>query len=54
LIRDLLCPTLKDGFLAPTIPQKMKYLNWFHLYAKDSTCLPAHMAVLLDEHKARA
>jgi hypothetical protein len=54
LIRDLLRPALKDEFLVLNILQRMKYLNWFHVYAKDSTRLLACMAVLVDEHKVRA
>jgi hypothetical protein len=25
-----------DGFLAPTVPQRMNYFNWLHVYANDS------------------
>ncbi|KAJ7302580.1 hypothetical protein DFH08DRAFT_826462 [Mycena albidolilacea] len=48
--RDLLRPAMKDGYLAPTVQQRMRYLDWLHVYAKDQTKLPARMAVLVDDY----
>ncbi|KAJ6552966.1 hypothetical protein B0H19DRAFT_995362 [Mycena capillaripes] len=48
---DLLRPAMKDGFLAPTIQQRLGYINWLHVYAKDRTRLPARMAILVDDYK---
>jgi hypothetical protein len=47
---DLLRPAMKDGYLAPTVQQRMRYLDWLNVYAKDQTKLPARMAVLVDDY----
>ncbi|KAJ7892487.1 hypothetical protein B0H14DRAFT_2335320 [Mycena olivaceomarginata] len=49
-LSDLLRPAMKDGYLAPTVQQRMRYLDWLHVYAKDQTKLPARMAVLVDDY----
>ncbi|KAJ7815370.1 hypothetical protein B0H14DRAFT_3476235 [Mycena olivaceomarginata] len=49
-LSDLLRPAMKDGYLAPTVQQRMRYLDWLHVYAKDQTKLPVRMAVLVDDY----
>ncbi|KAJ7872465.1 hypothetical protein B0H14DRAFT_3860345 [Mycena olivaceomarginata] len=49
-LSDLLRPAMKDGYLAPTVQQRMRYLDWLHVYAKDQTKLPTRMAVLVDDY----
>ncbi|KAJ7726738.1 hypothetical protein B0H14DRAFT_3519017 [Mycena olivaceomarginata] len=49
-LSDLLRPAMKDWYLAPTVQQRMRYLDWLHVYAKDQTKLPARMAVLVDDY----
>ncbi|KAJ7183593.1 hypothetical protein C8R46DRAFT_843602, partial [Mycena filopes] len=46
----LLRPALKDGYLAPTIPQRLEYLKWLHVYAKDRCTIPVRMAELVDRY----
>jgi hypothetical protein len=43
-----MCPALKDGQLAPTECQRLGYINWLHVYAKDQTKIPVRMAELVD------
>ncbi|KAK7000898.1 hypothetical protein R3P38DRAFT_3053515 [Favolaschia claudopus] len=52
-LEELLRPALHDGYLAPTKQQRLKYLDWLHVYAKDRTRLPERMASLVDEYKAK-
>ncbi|KAK7016127.1 hypothetical protein R3P38DRAFT_2995242 [Favolaschia claudopus] len=52
-LQELLRPALHDGYLAPTKQQRLKYLDWLHVYAKDRTRLPERMAFLVDEYKAK-
>ncbi|KAK7019281.1 hypothetical protein R3P38DRAFT_2975923 [Favolaschia claudopus] len=52
-LEELLRPALHDGYLAPTKQQRLKYLDWLHVYAKDRTRLPERMAFLVDEYKAK-
>ncbi|KAJ7861373.1 hypothetical protein B0H14DRAFT_3863411 [Mycena olivaceomarginata] len=49
-LSDLLRPAMKDGYLAPTVQQRMRYLDWLHVYAKDQTKLPTRMAVLVHDY----
>ncbi|KAJ7728175.1 hypothetical protein B0H14DRAFT_3618635 [Mycena olivaceomarginata] len=44
----LLRPTLKDGQLAPAGCQRLGYINWLHVYAKDRTEILVRMAELVD------
>ncbi|KAF8176895.1 hypothetical protein K438DRAFT_1846331 [Mycena galopus ATCC 62051] len=46
----LLRPAMKDGYLAPTIKQRLGYIDWLHIYAKDRCKVPARMAVLIDDY----
>ncbi|KAJ7029911.1 hypothetical protein C8F04DRAFT_1398194 [Mycena alexandri] len=52
-LRALLRPAMKDGFLAPTKSQRLKYIDWLYVYAKDRTRLPARMAILVDDYVAK-
>ncbi|KAJ7775308.1 hypothetical protein B0H16DRAFT_1684288 [Mycena metata] len=49
-LRSLLSPAMKDGFLAPTKNQRLKYIDWLYAYTKDRARLPARMATLVDEY----
>jgi hypothetical protein len=46
--RALLKPAIKNGYLAPTIEQRLKYQDWLHIYAKDRARLPPRMVALVD------
>ncbi|KAK6984303.1 hypothetical protein R3P38DRAFT_3269243 [Favolaschia claudopus] len=52
-LEELLRPALHDGYLAPTKQQRLKYIDWLHVYAKDRTRLPERMAFLVDEYKTK-
>ncbi|KAK7025774.1 hypothetical protein R3P38DRAFT_3531633 [Favolaschia claudopus] len=41
---------IKDGLLAPTQQQRLGYINWLHVYAKDRSKIPARMAELVDDY----
>ncbi|KAK6984366.1 hypothetical protein R3P38DRAFT_3292361 [Favolaschia claudopus] len=47
---DLIRPAIKDGLLAPTQQQRLGYINWLHVYAKDRSKIPARMAELVDDY----
>ncbi|KAK7014556.1 hypothetical protein R3P38DRAFT_3000764, partial [Favolaschia claudopus] len=49
-LRDLIRPAIKDGLLAPTQQQRLAYINWLHVYAKDRSKIPARMAELVDDY----
>ncbi|KAJ7752982.1 hypothetical protein B0H16DRAFT_1836159 [Mycena metata] len=51
-LRALLRPAMKDGFLAPTKNQRLKYIDWLYVYAKDRARLPSRMATLVDDYVA--
>ncbi|KAK6977428.1 hypothetical protein R3P38DRAFT_3473687 [Favolaschia claudopus] len=42
-----------DGLLAPTTRQRLDYINWLYVYAKDYTKLPVRMAELVDDYVAQ-
>ncbi|KAJ7101589.1 hypothetical protein C8R43DRAFT_243241 [Mycena crocata] len=44
----LLWPAMKAGYLAPTTRQRLAYMDWLYVYAKDRTRLPVRMAELVD------
>ncbi|KXN81811.1 hypothetical protein AN958_03741 [Leucoagaricus sp. SymC.cos] len=46
----LVRPALHDGMLAPTLDQRLRYLNWLHVFAKDRTRVPQRMGELLDRY----
>ncbi|KAJ7830755.1 hypothetical protein B0H14DRAFT_2365597 [Mycena olivaceomarginata] len=46
----LLRPAMKDGYLAPTIQQRLGYIDWLHVYAKDRCKIPVRMAALVDDY----
>ncbi|KAJ7804316.1 hypothetical protein B0H13DRAFT_2491520 [Mycena leptocephala] len=48
----LLRPAMKDGYLAPTEQQRLGYINWLHIYAKDRCKIPVRMAELIDNYTA--
>jgi hypothetical protein len=41
---------MKDGYLAPTIQQRLGYIDWLHVYAKDRCKIPVRMAALVDDY----
>ncbi|KAK7029140.1 hypothetical protein R3P38DRAFT_3189368 [Favolaschia claudopus] len=47
---DLIRPAMKDGILAPTEAQRLGYINWLHVYAKDRCKIPVRMAKLVDDY----
>ncbi|KAJ7884555.1 hypothetical protein B0H14DRAFT_2700354, partial [Mycena olivaceomarginata] len=46
----LLRPAMKDSYLAPTIQQRLGYIDWLHVYAKDRCKIPVRMAALVDDY----
>ncbi|KAF8179456.1 hypothetical protein BJ912DRAFT_929655 [Pholiota molesta] len=52
--KENLMPLLKaamvDDILAPSIPQRLKYIHWLHVYAKDTTSIPVRMSILIDAY----
>jgi hypothetical protein len=42
-----------EGILAPTKDQRLKYINWLHVYAKDKTEIPQRMKILLKDYNVR-
>ncbi|KAK7063462.1 hypothetical protein R3P38DRAFT_3339037 [Favolaschia claudopus] len=49
----LLRPAMLNGLLAPTTRQRLDYINWLYVYAKDYTKLPVRMAELVDDYVAQ-
>ncbi|KAJ7801266.1 hypothetical protein B0H14DRAFT_2615472 [Mycena olivaceomarginata] len=41
---------MKDGYLAPTIQQRLGYIDRLHVYAKDRCKIPVRMAALVDDY----
>lgn len=41
---------MKSGYLAPTLRQRLGYIDWLHVYAKDRSRLPNRMAYLVDDY----
>ncbi|KAJ7227611.1 hypothetical protein B0H12DRAFT_1148920 [Mycena haematopus] len=49
-LRQLLRPAMRDGYLAPTQRQRLGYIDWLHVYAKDRSKIPVRMAELVDDY----
>ncbi|KAJ7165143.1 hypothetical protein C8R46DRAFT_1098269 [Mycena filopes] len=49
-LRGLLRPAMKDGYLAPTMQHRIRYLDWLHVYAKDRCRIPVRMTQLVDDY----
>ncbi|KAJ7623931.1 hypothetical protein DFH06DRAFT_1230607 [Mycena polygramma] len=49
-IRGLIRPAMQSGYLAPTISQRLKYIDWLNVYAKDRSHIPVRMAKLVDDY----
>ncbi|KAK6977822.1 hypothetical protein R3P38DRAFT_2666075 [Favolaschia claudopus] len=49
-LHKLIQPAMLDGYLAPTKQQRLGYINWLHVYAKDRCKIPVRMAELVDEY----
>ncbi|KAK6989028.1 hypothetical protein R3P38DRAFT_2572275 [Favolaschia claudopus] len=49
-LHKLIQPPMLDGYLAPTEQQRLGYINWLHVYAKDRCKIPLRMAELVDEY----
>ncbi|KAJ7064387.1 hypothetical protein B0H15DRAFT_958636 [Mycena belliarum] len=47
---SLVFPAMTSGFLAPTKVQRLGYMKWLHVYAKDFASLPVRMAALVDDY----
>ncbi|KAJ7780661.1 hypothetical protein DFH07DRAFT_765177 [Mycena maculata] len=41
---------MKYGYLAPTTSQRLKYIDWLHVYGKDRSRIPVRMASLVDDY----
>ncbi|KAK7013505.1 hypothetical protein R3P38DRAFT_3206850 [Favolaschia claudopus] len=39
-LHKLIQPAMLDGYLAPTLQQRLGYINWLHVYAKDRCKIP--------------
>ncbi|KAJ7649351.1 hypothetical protein DFH06DRAFT_1094851 [Mycena polygramma] len=49
-LRSLIRPAMHSGYLAPTTAQRLKYIDWLHVYAKDCARIPVRMAALVDDY----
>ncbi|KAJ7227608.1 hypothetical protein B0H12DRAFT_1148918, partial [Mycena haematopus] len=49
-LQQLLRPAMRDGYLAPTQRQRLGYIDWLHVYAKDRSKIPVRMAELVDDY----
>ncbi|KAJ7633534.1 hypothetical protein DFH06DRAFT_1139867 [Mycena polygramma] len=52
-LSGLLRPAMHSGYLAPTTSQRLKYIDWLHVYAKDRSRIPVRMAELVDDYIER-
>ncbi|KAJ6517339.1 hypothetical protein C8R47DRAFT_1312853, partial [Mycena vitilis] len=52
-LSGLLRPAMHSGYLAPTTSQRLKYIDWLHVYAKDRSRIPLRMAKLVDDYIKR-
>ncbi|KAF8156317.1 hypothetical protein K438DRAFT_2075885 [Mycena galopus ATCC 62051] len=43
-------PVIKNGHLAPTVEQRLKYQDWLHVYAKNRARVLLPMAALVDHY----
>ncbi|KAJ7210616.1 hypothetical protein C8J57DRAFT_1608084 [Mycena rebaudengoi] len=50
---SLLRPCVHDGLLAPTKPQRLKYINWLYIWAKSHTALSDRMVHLVDAFNSK-
>ncbi|KAJ7831941.1 hypothetical protein B0H14DRAFT_2592366 [Mycena olivaceomarginata] len=46
----LIRPAMQSGYLAPTISQRLKYIDWLHIYAKDHSRIPGWMTSIVDDY----
>ncbi|KAJ6610245.1 hypothetical protein B0H10DRAFT_2060951 [Mycena sp. CBHHK59/15] len=49
-LSGLIRPAMCSGYLAPTTRQRLKYIDWLHVYAKDCSRIPVRMADLVDDY----
>ncbi|KAJ7260144.1 Cupredoxin [Mycena rebaudengoi] len=52
-LHDFLRPAIHDGVLAPTVDQRLRYLDWLYVYGKQYTSLVPRMAALVDDYVDR-
>lgn len=49
---DLIKPSLHDGILAPTSTQRLRFVRWLHIWAKERIEIPARTGLLIDEYNS--